>query len=254
MTPDSGALLFLLKKTVAHLILPPVGPLCLIVLGLLLLRHQKRLAATLMWAGVAATLWVTQPHSVSLMLRGLEVDPPITLAQLEQAEAIVILGGGKRHYAPEYAGETLNRLSLERVRYGARLALASGLPVLVTGGQVYGDAAESDLMQGVLEQEFNVPVRWNEAAARDTRENARYSAALLREAGIRHIALVTHAVHMPRARAEFEAQGLQVTAAPTAWLGGPGGVTGWLPDAHSAYAGWIATHEWLGRLAYALSR
>lgn len=254
MTLDSAALLFWLKKTTASFILPPLGPLSLMVLGLLLLRRHQRAARALLGGGVALLLWTTLPASVGFMLSGLEVDPPIANSALKKGQAIVILGGGKRRYAPEFGGETLNRMTLERVRYGAQLAQHSGLPVLVTGGQVYGVSAEADLMREALEGEFGIPVRWSEDQARDTRENARYSVAMLQSAGIEHIVLVTHAVHMPRARAEFEALGLQVSAAPTAWLGGPGGLTGWLPDAHSTYAGWIASHEWLGRFAYWLSR
>jgi hypothetical protein len=36
----------------------------------------------------------------------------------------------------EYGGDTLGRLTLERVRYGARVAKKTGLPVLVAGGSV----------------------------------------------------------------------------------------------------------------------
>ena len=42
----------------------------------------------------------------------------------------------------------------------------------------------------------------------------------LEAAGVRRILLVTHAMHMKRARDAFEAAGLEVVPAPTAWLGG----------------------------------
>ena len=64
--------------------------------------------------------------------------PPVTLAQARSAQAIVILGGGVRRNAPEYGGDTVGRLTLDRVRYGAFVARATGLPVLVTGGVVRG--------------------------------------------------------------------------------------------------------------------
>ena len=57
-----------------------------------------------------------------------------TSSDAADAEAIVILGGGTRRNAPEYGGDTLGRLTLERVRYGAQVAKLTALPVLVTGG------------------------------------------------------------------------------------------------------------------------
>jgi uncharacterized SAM-binding protein YcdF (DUF218 family) len=51
---------------------------------------------------------------------------PLDLAQVSNAQAIVILGGGVRREAPEYGGATLGGITLERVRYGARLARTTG--------------------------------------------------------------------------------------------------------------------------------
>jgi uncharacterized SAM-binding protein YcdF (DUF218 family) len=104
---------------------------------------------------------------------------------------------------------------LERVRYGARLARLTGLPVLVTGGSVYGGETEAKLMREVLELELGVPVQWAESRSRTTHENAKYSADILRAAGIDRIVVVAHGVDMARARAEFEDFGLKVTPAPT---------------------------------------
>ena len=54
--------------------------------------------------------------------------PVVDPVRLADAGAIVILSGGLRDYAPEYGGPTVNRVTLERVRYGARLARQSGEP------------------------------------------------------------------------------------------------------------------------------
>jgi uncharacterized SAM-binding protein YcdF (DUF218 family) len=132
-----------------------------------------------------------------------------------EAQAIVILGGGIRRDASEYGGDTLGRLTLERVRYGAWVARRTQLPVLASGGAVYGGTAEAVLMKRALEEEFGVEVQWTEARSRDTRSNARESAALLLPLGITRVLLVAHGFDMPRAMAEFASAGLQVTAAPT---------------------------------------
>ncbi len=53
-------------------------------------------------------------------------------------EVIVILGGGRRKGAletpTEYKQQDLSPNSMERLRYGARLAKQTKLPILVTGG------------------------------------------------------------------------------------------------------------------------
>ena len=75
-------------------------------------------------------------------------------------------------------------------------------------------------MREVLESEFEVAVSWSERESTDTLENASLSAPILNKNGVRTILLVTHAWHMPRARACFEAQGFTVLAAPTGMQAG----------------------------------
>ncbi len=257
MELDLSLLLFWLKKLVAVAVLPPVLPLMLIVPGLLLLRRHRRVGSALAWTGVALNLALITPLTVGWLVDALEPAPTLSVDAARRAQAIVVLGAGKRTYAPEFGGETVNRLSLERVRYGARLARQTGLPVLVSGGAPTGDLPEAELMKAALEQDFGIPVRWMETASRDTRQNAQFSAVQLQAAGIERILLVTHAAHMARARTEFEARGLDVIPAPTAWLGGGEAgdrVLTLLPSQNTAYAGWFALHEWLGLLAYRLSR
>ena len=152
------------------------------------------------------------------LLRSLE-PPALDLRRPGEAQAIVILGGGVRRNAAEFGGDTLARLTLERVRYGALVARATRLPVLVSGGSVSGGTAEAALMKRALEQEFNVEVRWSEERSRDTRSNAAESAAILLPVGIKRILLVAHGFDMPRASAEFATAGFQVTPAPTVVAG-----------------------------------
>jgi len=257
MAFDSALALFWLKKLVSAFVQPPLAPLLLIAAGLVLATRRRRGGLALAWAGLAAALFLVWPASVGWMLAGLETDPPLTAEAARGAHAIVVVGAGKRRFAPEFGGETVNRLALERLRYAARLARESGLPVLVSGGAPTGEEPEAALMKAALETDFGVPVRWVEGASLDTHQNAALSAPLLKADGVKRILLVTHAAHMPRTRAEFEAQGLEVVAAPTAWLGNLDAndqVLTALPSAASAYAGWYAMHEWLGLLAARLSR
>ena len=72
----------------------------------------------------ARALVVPMDHSVTIGPLGKADHADRTAAMLASAgaDAIVILSGGLRDYAPEYGGSTVNRITLERVRYGARLA------------------------------------------------------------------------------------------------------------------------------------
>lgn len=204
-----------LRKIIAGFVLPPAGPILLVMLGLVLLGRYRRAGKTLAWLG-ACTLLASSLPVVSTWLvdvsggaRALDLSRPL------DAQAIVITGAGVRLQAPDYAADTLAPLTLERARYGAYLAKKTGLPVLVTGGVMTRGMSEAALMWNTLQQEYAVPVRWIEAASRNTRQNARFSAAALLPQGIRRVVVVTHAFDVRRARMEFESAGLQVISAPT---------------------------------------
>lgn len=247
--------LFLLKKLLSVVLLPPLLPLLLIVCGLWLYGRRPRLARALAWGGVLLGLLLTTPAGVDLLSTPLERVPVLRSNDLPRAQAIVILGGGQRLHMPEYGGPTPNRITLERLRYGARLARQSGLPVLVSGGAGSDKPGEALAMARSLREDFQITPRWLEARSLDTADNAQFSAVLLHAAGIHRIVLVTHAAHMRRAMNEFSAQGLEVIPAPTGFFyqsSAGSEFSDFLPNATAAYAGWYTLHEWLGLLAQAV--
>lgn len=243
--------MFLLKKLLTALILPPTGPVLLALFGLWLSRRKSR-----RWqhAGVAlATVSLLGLIALAMPVVGKALMPasapqaPISADALRRAEAIVILAGGTYYGAPEYGGDTVGSASLVRGRYGAKLARETGLPVLVSSGAPLGGKPEADALRELLENELRVKVRWVENRSRDTAENASLSAPILRADGISRIALVTHASHMPRAAALFRAQGLEVLPAPTGFqIASPSGVEDFLPRKLGPSR--EALHEHLGRL------
>jgi uncharacterized SAM-binding protein YcdF (DUF218 family) len=197
-------------------VLPPTGPLLIALAGAFLLGRWPRTGRLLLWSALLALLGLSMPAVSDLLLRLANDAPAVRMEDARTAQAVVVLGGGLRRDAPEYGGDTLNRRTLERVRYGAKLARETGLPVLVAGGSVWGDTAtEASVMRAALEKEFNVAVRWTEERSRNTHENAQFAAAILKRDGVRRIALVAHGSDIRRARAEFEAAGLEVVPAPT---------------------------------------
>jgi uncharacterized SAM-binding protein YcdF (DUF218 family) len=191
------------------LVLPPGGPLIVALLGLALWHRRPRAGRALAALGVLALAVLAMPAVGVLLLRAVDQSPPFDPARAAGAQALVVLGGGVRRNAPEYGGDTLGRLTLERVRYGARLARMTGLPALA------GGATEASLMRAALENEFGVAVRWAEDRSRNTHENAVMSSAMLRADGVNRIVLVGHSFDMPRATAEFAAAGVTAIPAPT---------------------------------------
>ncbi|MGV8566187.1 YdcF family protein, partial [Pseudomonas aeruginosa] len=104
------------------------------------------------------------------------------------ADAIVILGAGRQTNDPAWGDDAPSLLAAERLRYAARLAKTSALPVLISGGLHYGrPPSEAALMANALLQDFGVPTRWQEGLSRTTWENATLSAPQLREAGVRRV-------------------------------------------------------------------
>jgi uncharacterized SAM-binding protein YcdF (DUF218 family) len=133
----------------------------------------------------------------------------------------VVLSGGVRTSPIEYGGETVDGITLERLRYAVHLHRVTGLPLLVSGGAGQSAQPFASLMKSVLEYDFQVPVRWEETRSLNTYENAIFSAEILKRDQITTVALVTDAGHMPRALQVFENAGLSVVPAPIGFTGPP---------------------------------
>lgn len=238
-------------NTIASLLLPPLSLLLLLALGLFLLYRRRRFA----WPLIAAAfllLWLAATPYVSDGGLHLLESRTAPLGK-QEADAIVILGGGIYFHAPEYGGQdTISIQMLPRLRYGARLQRATGKPILVTGGKPLGNSlSEAQLMKAVLEQDFGVPVRWTEDTSDNTYENAYHSQRMLQAQGIRRIYLVTHAWHMPRAAEVFRRAGFEVVEAPTAFTTRyRTDLRSFLPDADNLRDSKILVHELIGLLWY----
>jgi uncharacterized SAM-binding protein YcdF (DUF218 family) len=246
----------LLTKIATVLILPPGGNFLLAVIGVVLRRRAPLLATLALIVSVVTLYAFSLPRVGNALYASVETVPARAAgtAVADDVGAIVVLAGGRNANAPEYGGETVSAASLVRLRYAARLQRETGLPLLVSGGSVFeGETgSEAALMRAVLGEDLHVPVRWLEERSRNTAENARYSAELLRSENIDAIILVTHAAHMPRALEAFEKQGVRVHAAPTgrSWQPKRSAVLDWLPSSAALDASRAALHELVGRVWY----
>jgi len=105
----------------------------------------------------------------------------------------------------------------------------------------------------VLSQDFGLEPRWIDAGSRDTHENALRTRDLLAAQGIRRIALVTHAWHMPRSVREFERAGFTVVPAPTGFAAPEARpLLEWLPSADGLALSRLVLREAAGRAVQAL--
>jgi uncharacterized SAM-binding protein YcdF (DUF218 family) len=245
---------FSFTKIASIFLMPPLNLLVVSGIGFLLLKSRPRFARALLIASWLLLYVFSMPFIVGAVRRGAETTPALEpTAPLPPADAIVILAGGIYVNAPEYGGDTVDGYVLERLRYAVHLYRRTGKPILVTGGSTHRDTTpESQVMKESLEQDFQVPVRWIEAQSRTTQENASFSAALLRNQGVHTIYLVTHALHMPRARQAFEQEGFQVVPAPTMFATSRKRqrIQSFLPHSGSLNSTATLFHEGVGRLWY----
>jgi len=246
-------LAWLVTNFVAAFLLPPLSLILLMTAGLMRLKRRPRLGKALIASGLVLLYALSTPLVAGGLFRLLESAPLSATADLSGVGAIVVLGAGRYENAPEYGADTANALALERLRYAARLQRRTGLPILVTGGAPGGGLPEARFMKDILEQEFGVPVRWAEDASHNTRENALFSRRLLATEKIAKILLVTHAWHMPRARAAFERAGLEVIPAGTRFSPPKAAeLMDFVPDAGALRASSHALHEAIGLVWYKL--
>lgn len=244
------------------LLLPPAGPLFLILFGLLLWRAWPRLGRAVAVTGLAVLIVLSTNAGASFLIAPLErMTTPLLAPEDAGAQAIVVLSAGRLQDAPEYGGRDIpDYYALARLRYAAHLQRRTGLDILASGGIGAGEPrmggtplALGDAMASALREDFGVPVRWVERESRTTFDNAEFSADLLRRDGVKRILLVTDAMHMARSRAVFERAGLEVVDAPTMFFNDQARSPGaWLPSAEGMRRSWYASYELLGLAWYRL--
>ena len=239
---------FISIKALSSALLPPLNLLLLALLGLLLVVLRRKTGLALLVASLAGIFLLSMPVVATTLAGLLENRLAGRGGNLGEAQAIVILGAGSYRAAPEYGGDTVAAVTLERVRWGARLQRVSGLPILVSGGNPFGGSTtEAAQMKAALNQDFAANVKWTEEKSFDTFESAHFARQLLAGTKIDRIALVTHALHMPRARLVFEQAGFHVIEAPTGFSTlRPPGILNYLPSAQGLELSGAVFHEAIG--------
>jgi len=214
-------------------------------------------ARLLLICGCVLFYLMSIPLVATMLIGSLEDYPAISQEHInkQNAQAIVILGGGRERNPPEFSKDIVSLATFERLRYGAYLQSKTNLPILVTGGFIDPeDTPEGILMTQSLEQNFKIQARWLEIKSRNTAENAIYTREILKTENIDTIFLVTKAWHLPRAVEIYKQQGFNVIPAPTGFVGFKSkqsiGFYDFMPAGSAIQTNYYALHEILGRAWY----
>ena len=251
------------REQIKWLLLPPLSPLLLLLLGLLL--YRRAIGKLFAWAGLLSLYLLSTPIVAHILGSELETEAPRSGQQLleQGAEAILVLTAGQDRFNPELGGLARpGPLSMQRLSHALQLHRETGLPIIVSGGvpRRYKEAL-ADVAARWLRVQGQVEPLALERRSLTTWENLQFSAELLREHGIGKVALVTHAFHMPRAMQAASTHQVQALAAPfsfyaktppahavePAWKS-------WLPMPDDAHRNYLLVHEYLGHLWYRLKQ
>ncbi len=248
------------RYLIKQLAFPPSGLLILLLLSFFLRKRWPKTALVGFIFSISGLYMMSLPITVEYAARSLETEAPLPMQQWsslsQHADAIVILGGGREINDPAWEIDQPSLMAMQRIRYAARLAKASNLPILVSGGLHFGQPpSEAQIMADTLQQDFGVTARWLEGESRTTWENAQYSAEILKAEGIQRVVLVTNAWHMPRSRWSYEQFGFAVVSAPVGFLGGANGrpLKGWIPESKAMWHNTALLNEAIGAAMYRLS-
>ncbi|SFD95755.1 Uncharacterized SAM-binding protein YcdF, DUF218 family [Marinobacter sp. DSM 26671] len=245
--------MFFISKVAAALIAPLGTALFFGGLALFLVAFRCRRLAVVSGGFAIVWLLVWALPAASLLLRNaLESPyPSLVMAEVPQASAAVVLGGG---IAPAGHDDLYPDMgaSADRVWHAARLYHAGKVPLLILAGGSdarFSRMSEAEAMQRFL-LDMGVPASAMllEENSRTTRQNAQFASDLLGKRGIGEVILVTSALHMPRAVALFRARGLKVipVAADHSVANRPVWRL-WLPSAAALDDSGQALKEFLGR-------
>ncbi len=251
--------MYFLSKLAIALISPLGSALLLGVLAIVLASLGRRRIALGLGVVAVLWLWVWSLPIASVGLRAmLESEfPPRSASEMPMAHAVVVLGGCMAPADRLHPQSDLKN-GADRLRFAAQLYHAGKAPLLVLSGGADRDVSltsEAEAMREFM-RELGVPedALVLEEDSRNTAENARHTAALLRKRGVRHVLLVTSAMHMARALHYFRAENLGVTPAAADYEAhAVSGWQQWVPDADALYGSARALKEWVGQRMLSLS-
>jgi uncharacterized SAM-binding protein YcdF (DUF218 family) len=253
--------MFLFSKLLSAITQPMFWLALWWALGLLMLGRWRRVATGMLWGGLMLLGLLGFEALPIMLLRPLENHYPVPVKEvIDRHVGVMVLGGATGHPVVYQAhgqvplGDAAERMTvpvgLMRQHPQLELVFSGGEGRLLATG-----VSEAELAKRFYEEQGVDMARVKlESGSRNTRENARQVAALLGERCKQPWLLVTSAWHMPRAMAEFEAVGCNVTAYPVDFRTGDFTSLTEYSLANSMLRWQTALHEWLGLLVYRVTR
>jgi len=210
--------MFIFLSKLLPLFVYPLGLSCLLLLLALTIRHRHQLRSGLIIAAILI-LWLSSTTGFSsLLARSLEYRYP-TQEDYPNADVAVVLGGGTEPAVAPRMTVEVNGAG-DRVLFAAQLYReGKAAKLLLSGGEIAwmneGSSTPAEQMATLLVA-IGIPedALLLETESHNTYENALYSKEMLSTLEVDRILLVTSALHMPRAVALFENQGLEVIPVP----------------------------------------
>lgn len=247
-----------IKKIIAAFLLPP-GCLVLLLVGCALFQLKRRRAGIALCFIIPALLmWtLSSAHVSELLFQALEQG--LSIPAHPKGDVIVLLGGGLHDRVPDLSGSGApSENMIPRIVTAVRLQRRMGVPVLISGGSVYGNRSSEAPVVRRFMIDLGVPSDkiLIEDKSRDTMENARFSKGILLREGFKKPLLVTSAYHMRRSIEAFRKSGIEVIPVPSSFHTAPGRTSvwaDWLPDSGALESTSTALREYLGLIFYSLS-
>lgn len=246
--------MFIAKKIIAAFLMPPgIFIAILFWLGWRLIRKKRRGTGLILWL-LALSLWGVSTGPVATRLIG-SLERGYDATVVPRGDVIVLLGGGLLANVPDLTGYgSLPGDMMARVVTAVRAQRQLGVPIIVSGGVVYpGRGAEAPVVRRFL-IDLGVPAEQIllEERSRDTSDNARFSAEIIRQRGFTSPILLTSAYHMRRSLAAFTRAGVTVTPLAANFQASPAkrNWADFLPEAYSLSTTSKALREYLGSIWY----
>jgi uncharacterized SAM-binding protein YcdF (DUF218 family) len=245
--------MFILKKILTSFLLPPgIFVVVLIIAGVWFLSQRNNRAGILNVV-IGLGMWFLCLGPVgNTLIRGLESG--FEIPTNPAGDVILLLGGGVYDKTQDLTGMGAPSSSaLSRIVTTVRLQKMLNIPVIVSGGKVYGfRAAEAPVLKRFL-TDLGVPGHMVivEDKSRDTIENARYAREICEQRGFVRPILVSSAYHLKRSVLSFTKAGLAVLPFPAgfkSWENRRYGLTDYLPNGLGLTR--LALKEYLGLLVY----
>lgn len=236
-----------------HELVVPPGPLWILALsGVLAIARERHRLGHLCVASSLIGLWLcSSPWVVSPLARLTQSAPAV--ARDPSIQLVVVLGSGTRENARHRI--EVDATGYNRVQEGVWQARLLHVPLLLSDGTRHTRFTGAQLMARASWANWDTLPTVLEECSQNTQENASFTALYLHRHHIHRILLVTSALHLPRAQADFEREGIDVVGdgveSVPAWSWTWAGV---VPNSTTFLLSREMVHEWAGLLVRVLQR